>query len=226
MDEITKVIRKLDKLAVKGIFVDPKLNRLLTPFFIGRKEKEGFINKCLTRLKTRRMLLRIQWYVEIADDMRKIKQSRPALNLIFLMALAESIAKQKMVKNSNDSLAAIKEFFKHISEGDKKILQRKFKRALLSPKTPMLRFSSIVRILYDVRNRAVHGDDFWSFSLLQQEQKESYEQEKYTDYGMLTTGSLGKRGKKRRVSLEIALTYEDLRGIFIRTAITNIQSLL
>ena len=223
---IKKTTSKLNQLITKGIFVDPGPNWLLTPFFAGRKEREDFIQKCLARLKTRRMLLRVQWYVEIADGVGKVKQNRPALNLIFLMAFAESIAKQRTGKNSNDSLAMVKDFFKYISEEDSRLLQYGFRRTLLAPRTQRLRFSSIVRILYDIRNRAVHGEDFWSFNLLQKEEKEKFKQEKYTDYGMLTSGSLGKRGKKRRVSLDTSLTYEDLRGIFIRTAITNIQSLL
>src|SRR3989338_7487978 len=99
MDKIVgESIKKLNKLVAKGIFSDKELHRFLQPFFLGAKEGEVFIKKCLNRLKTHRMLLRLQWYVEIADDMSKVKQSRPALNLIFLMALAESIAKQRIGK--------------------------------------------------------------------------------------------------------------------------------
>ena len=171
------------------------------------------------------MLLNIQEYVEIADGMGRVKPNRPALNLIFLMALAESIAKQRTGRKNSGSLDMIKEFFIFIPEEESEILQRSFRRALLTPKTSTLRFSSIIRILYDVRNRAVHGEDFWSFNLLQKEEKEKLKQEHYTHYAMVTSGKLGKPEKKREVFLETALTYEDLKDIFIKTAIANIRSL-
>lgn len=227
MDDATKkIIIKANKSIVKEISTDEDLHKLLQPFFIDKSEGNNFIKKCLIRLKTRRILLLLQWYIEIADDMKKVKQNRPALCLVFLMSLAESVARQRMVVSNNYSLATISKFFECISQEDKESLQRGFKRALLGPKTHTLRFSSIVRILYDIRNKAVHGEDFWSFNLLKKEEKEKYQQERYASYGMITSGSLGKRGKKKRVSLDIALTYEDLRDIFLRTAIANIKTLL
>jgi hypothetical protein len=43
---------------------------------------------------------------------------------------------------------------------------------------------------------------------------------------MITSGSLGKKGKKKRVSLDLSLTYEELRDIFRRVAIANTESVL
>ena len=44
MNNVTKeAFRKMDRAVVKGIFADKGLNRLLQPFFIGKKEKEKFI---------------------------------------------------------------------------------------------------------------------------------------------------------------------------------------
>jgi len=227
MDKTTKdAFREIDKAVVKGIFADKDLNRLLQPFFVGEKERKEFVRKCLARPKTRRMLLTVQEYVGIADGMGKIKPNRPALNLIFLMAFAESLAKQRTRRKDNDSLDIIKEFFRFIPKEESEILQRRFRRALLTPKTSSLRFSSIIRILYDVRNRAVHGEDYWSFNLLTKEEKGKLKQEKYTSYAMATSGKLGKTGKKKDIFLETSLTYEELRDIFIKTAIANISTLL
>jgi len=226
MDKETRdAFRKIDQAVVKGILADKALNNLLRPFFAGDKERVEFIRKCLARIKTRKMLLTIQEYVEIADGMEKVKQNHPALKLIFLMSFAESTANERTGMSNNDPLAAIKEFFEYISKEDKQVLHRRFTRALLRHKTNTLRFSSVIRIFYDIRNKAVHGEDFWSFSLLRKEEKEQFEQENYTDYGILTSGLLGKRGRKRNVPLDIALTYEELRDIFIRTAVANIRSL-
>ena len=227
MDKATKkAFREMDKAAVKSIFADKNIHRLLQPFFTENKEKDEFIRKCLAHLKTRRMLLHVQNYVEIADGMEKVKPGRPALNLIFLMALAESVARQRTEAKNNDALAVAKDFFRYIPQKDRQVLMQRIRSALLKSKTSTFRFSSLVRILYDARSKALHEGDYWSFSLLRKEDKEKYEQEQYTHYGILTSGRLGKKGRKRRVSLETALTYEELRDIFIKTAIANIASIL
>jgi len=118
----------------------------------------------------------------------------------------------------------IKRFFDFISEKDKEILKHNFKRALLKPKHHEFRFSSILRILYNVRNRAVHGEDFWTFSLMEKEQKKNFIKDGYTSFAVISDGYLGYRLKKRNEKLSISLTYEELRDIFIRTAISNIKN--
>lgn len=223
MDTIDKQIRKIDSSVKQGILKDKDLNNLLQPFFADKNEIENFIKKCLTKLKTRRMLLRVQWYTEIADDLEKIRQNRPALRLVFLIALAESIAKTRLGKKNISSLDAVKNFFKYILQDDKQKIINNFRRALLEMITPRLRFSSIIKILCEVRNKAVHGEDFWSFFLLEQKEKREYSH--YNHYSLLVSGSLGKIGRKKRVSLSIKLTYEELRDIIIRTAIENIKPL-
>lgn len=216
-------LKKLSDLAKQGISEDVALKTVLRPFFQNNANTQNFVNQCLKKIKTRRMLLRLQWFLEIADDIEKIRADRPALRLIFLMALAEGTANQNLRSNLN-SAKAINEFFRHILLEDKIQLLRNFRYSMGNPRTARLRFSSIIKILYDVRNKAVHGEDFWSFSFLRQEQKEQWEREQYTDYGLLTTGHLGKKGRKRRVVLELTITYEEFRDIVIRTAIENIKA--
>lgn len=224
-------LEKLDKLARDSILEDAELKKLLSPAL--GNETDTFIKGCLRKIKTRRALLRLQWLSEIAEGMENVKENRPALKLVFLMALAEGISK-RINKSGRGSFKAIQRFFDFISKEDRRKLLQSFRRALLSAKHHNLRFSSIIQILYDVRNRAVHGEDFWSFSLLDAEQKQK-EMEKYTHYALMTEGWLGtpkkKKGrktlhKKKRVTIETTLTYEELRDIFIRTAIANIQSAL
>lgn len=208
----------------KGLIVDKGLNDFLKPIFPVDDERHDFIKNCLRKIGTRRMLLRAQWYTEIADDQEKVRQSRPALSLIFLMALAEAIAKNRTRNVHLRSPEAVKEFFKYISEEDKTLLFRGFRRLLISPRHHDLRFSSILKILYNVRNSAVHGEDYFSFSLMDRGEKEKHAG--YTDFGLITSGYLGGRREKRRVSLHVKLTYEELRDIFRRTALANIKSLL
>jgi len=43
----------------------------------------------------------------------------------------------------------------------------------------------------------------------------------FTSYGIITDGPLGK--KKKRVPLDISLTYQELRDVIVRTAINNIS---
>lgn len=223
-------LKKIDDLAKQILLKDRGLNNFLKSDFPVISDRRNFVKKCLKKLKTRRMLLRAQWYLEIADDQVKVRQNRPALQLIFLMALAEAIAKQRIGNPHLSSLVAVKKFFNYISPSDKGMLNQSFRRALLQSKHHRLRFSSVLRILYEVRNSAVHGEDYFSFSLMDKNQKVAARASGYTSYSLLTYGYLvprkrkGKKVRKRREALELTLTYEELRNIFRRTAIENIKS--
>ncbi|MDP6625895.1 MAG: hypothetical protein QGG87_05530, partial [Nitrospinota bacterium] len=158
--------------------------------------RRSFIKKCLKRLKTRRMLLRAQWYVEIADGQEKVRQSRPSLRLIFLMAMAEAVAKERKGSTKLMPWEAIEEFFKYISPEDKRALHMGIKRTFLGPRHHNLRFSSILKILYNVRNSAVHGEDFFSFPLMSKKDKE--ESVGYSSYSLNASGCLGTRKRKKK----------------------------
>lgn len=230
----TNTWREIDKMVKKELLKNRELNNLLTPFFNSESSRKEFIQKCLKKQKTRRMLLRTQWYSEIAEGLDVVKSNRPALQIIFLMSLAEGVARLKTDKDGDDTVSSrsmIKEFFSRTTTQDRKLIAQKFKRALVKIEYHNLRFSSAVNILYDIRNRAVHGNDFYSFSLLNENQKKEFVDGGYTHYGIMTTGFLGKTGKtrsgnkrrKQRVRLDISLTYKELKNIVIRTAIENIK---
>jgi len=220
---------KLSIAVKRGLVEDKDLNNFLSPFFDSEIAIKDFIKQCLKKIKTRRMMLRAQWYTEIADGLDRMRNNRPALQIIFLMSLAEGVARLRTGTVDDDNVSSkkiIHNFFKFTTAEDKKVLAQKFQRALVSVKRHKLRLSSAINILYDIRNRAVHGDDFYSFSLLSERQKKEFVDGGYTNYGMMTSGFLGRRGKrKRRVSLHIVLTYKELRAIIVRTAIQNIDSL-
>lgn len=220
--------RKIDRAVKKGLIEDTDLNNFLSPFFGSEINRKEFIRGCLIKLKTRRMLLRAQWYAEIADGLSVVRSNRPALQIIFLMSLAEGAARLRTGNVDDDSVSSkkmIHDFFKFTSAEDKKLLAQKFRRALVSVKHHKLRFSSAVNILYDIRSRAVHGNDFYSFSLLDEQHEKEYINGGFTHCGVMTAGFLGKKRKrKRRVPLDISLTYRDLRDIVVRTALENIRN--
>ena len=168
--------------------------------------------------------MRVQWFCQIADGLELVRKNRPALQIVFLVALAEGIAKQRVGKKMG-SFLGIKEFFKkYINASDKKHLEHSFRRSITGPRLHKLTFTSQLRILYEVRNRVVHGEEFWVFFFMGKKEKERYIKEKFTDYAHLTEGWLGKQNRKRRVSLEMTLTYEEFKNIVIRTAIANINA--
>jgi len=216
-----KIWQNIDDAVKKQLLVDKGLNDFLKSIFPIETERQKFIQKCVRKIKTRRMLLRAQWYTEMANDQENVRQNRPALKLIFLMALAEALAKQRIGTIHIGSFDAIKEFFKYISEDDKRILSRGFKRAMLKLKHHNLRFFSILKVLYNIRNSAVHGEDYFSFSLMDPENKRME-----PNLSILTSGYLGSKKRKTRVSLDVKLTYEELRDVFVRTAILNIKYII
>ncbi len=203
----------------KSLMNDKELFCFYNKYFSSKDETTSFIEKCLNKLYTHRMMLRVKWYTDIADEMSKVKNSRPALQISFLVALAESIARRRHTKKEVNNLGSQKlvlDFFTYVSNSDKDELCKKFKRLLAPKGNHKLRTSSIVRILYQVRNNVVHGEEYWEFSLLNADEE--------SHVSLITRGRLGKSKRKRNVNLEIKMKYAELRDIFIRTAIRNIES--
>ena len=219
-------LEELEKVIKREILYDPELRVLLLPFFENdEKATHQFIFRCLRRMTTRRMLLRTQWFCELADGMGKVKTHRPALQLMFLIFLAEGVVKQH-AGDDTQSFTAVREFFRHTLPADKQHITQNLRRSLGSRRLHQLSFLSTLRILYEVRNRVVHGQEFWEFFFLEKEEKEKYIREGYNHYGLLTSGHLGPKGRKHRESLDMTLTYEEFRDIVIRTAVENIKMML
>jgi len=220
----------IDKAVKTHILNDGDVHRFLRPILKNSKERAVFIKKCLKKTKTRRMLNHAHWYIEIADAQDKVKYARPALKVIFLMSLAEYIAKEVYGGNLG-SEKAIQAFFKWTTKEDKEKIKNGIKRLIASRPHHSLYFRSIVNILYNVRNKAVHGEDYYSFSLPEPKYKEAHVG--YDHWGLIVPGELTIKPRKRtnirkkhRISLDISITYEELREIFIRTAINGIKSLI
>ena len=100
MDEIDISIRKANKHMKQMLAQDESSLSFWLKYFPTRNDASNFIRKCLRKLLTQRMMLIAEWYVNIADNMPKIHDSRPALQLIFLIALAEGVAKRRFTKKN------------------------------------------------------------------------------------------------------------------------------
>lgn len=208
-------IKQLDELVKKDLIEGDELNEFFAPYV---EDTKAFIKQCLRKDQTRHMMLRTKWYTDIADGMENVK-SRVPLKVAFLFSLAEGIAKERVKKanDDNNSKKYCLDFFKFISPDDKIKLHSGIRRSYLGPPHSSLRMSSIISLLYIVRSDAVHGRGFWDFSLAQTRD------DKYT---LMTHAKLGKPNRKRTVTLDVRMTYQGLRDIFIRTAIANIRSAL
>jgi hypothetical protein len=213
-----KAFEKWDKeFIVPEILADQELRSFLLPYFSNdSRQVVSFVQKSIKRNTTRRMLLGLQWYADIADSIEKIRANRPALKLIFLMAMVEGAAlyprKYRKYRSRN---RVVKFFSDNINVTDRATLLRTMKRALLSPRTKQLQFGSIIKIIYQIRNNAVHGIDFWSFSF-----KPSGRTTRFTT-GWLVSKT---RKTKTRVRLQVNLTYEEFRDIAVRTVIAAIRT--
>jgi len=217
MHKISFDWKAVDSVFKNDILNDVGLLEFWRNYFASREEALEFVKTCLKKLSTRRMMLRVKSYVDISDNMPLVKKGRPALQVIFLMALAEGVATLKMTKFESiklGSLGTIRSFFRCLLAEDKIRLEARFKRALTTFRYHKLGINSIVGIFYQARNDAVHGYGYWEFFL---------EYNSNRDADLLVMGYVGTRRRRRRVPLVVKMTYEELRDIFVRTAIENIR---
>ncbi|MEX0999924.1 MAG: hypothetical protein WD000_08205 [Thermodesulfobacteriota bacterium] len=208
-----------DERIDKNILEDPELNFFLDRYISNKGEKILFIKDCLKKDQKRKILLRLQWYAETADRMEMIRRGRPALQITFLMAMAEAIMAGKKENNNLPSKQAIKDFFLGVDLRDQKVLEFGIKLSLNDIEEPYLTLPKIIDIMYEVRNRVVHGKDYWNF--LMPDKKDVRE-----GFTLVTRGWIGKRGKKKEISLDVRIAYEELRDVFIRTGLNHIRSIL
>lgn len=186
------------------------------------EETESFIERCSKNDRTNRMLNQICWLTDIADNLPKIKERRPALQVVFLMTAMECIAKIRLDEeeaNEISSFGAVKEFLKFISEGDKKDIEAKFQRQIEeNPHDKELDYQDIIKILYNVRNDVIHEGMFYDFFFATEENKQE-------NVSQQNSGNLGNKQNKEIIWLSVKLTYKEFRNIVVKTAIANIKSL-
>lgn len=184
----------------------------MTAYFPSQSEANAFIRKCSKKKKTSRALLLTQWLTNIADDIENIKPGRPALKIVFLIILAESVEKILNSKATSPR-RAFKAFFSKTNQDDRIMLLKGIRN--FSTNSGNLRFNTILDILYNLRNRVFHEGLYFDFHLNDKAEE---------NMTQTTEGYAGNKFRKqRKVMLDIALSYNQLRDIVVRTALDNIR---
>ncbi len=211
-ESIDELFEKIDRQAKSSIENDASLNELLVGYLESPDAVREFIKRCLKNQSTREMLLRVQWYTELTHSIGTVRPGRPALQLIFLIAMAEGLSKTRDGKSDSDTKSKyyFKEFFTLISDEDTKRIETQVKLDFRS-----MSLDSFLDILYHARCNAVHGREFWLLSF------------KHGDDGvtLLADGDIGSGSDKRRVYYDTTMQFSEVIDIFIRTALANIEAL-
>lgn len=191
--------------------------QMLKPYFANEADFSKF-DKRSDKLKcTLRSKNHIIWLIEISDGLMTMKPGRYALGVVFLITIAENII--NLLFSLKGSRARVNMFFDHISDTDRSKLLNGIKRVDSNGITHDFRLPTIIDILYNMRNRMIHEGIYYETSL----------NEKTNDFNfsVMTWGyryrrKMG-RGYCQTVHLDIGLTYQELKDIFIYTALRNIE---
>lgn len=200
------VKKELDKERVH----EQELKNIIGFCFLDDIETEKFITKCLKKNKTRWMLNRLQWFVELSDF-----QKYDSVKTFFLIAMAETNIKllENRFKDNSNEILDVKNFFSRFTKQDKDELRKYFFKMdkFLNKKT--FKFNKIVGILLNVRHRVAHGKNHYDFSF----------HDGSNDLMNIIFGEVGTKNKKRKIQYELEITYNDFRKLMIKNAIENIK---
>ena len=189
---------------------EQELKNVIGFCFINDAETEKFATKCLKKNKTRWMLNRLQWFVELSDF-----QKYDSVKTFFLIAMAETNIKlfeNRFEDNSNET-SDVKKFFSRFVKQDKDELRKYFFKTdrFLNKKT--FKFDKIVGILLNVRHRVAHGKNHYDFRF----------HDGSDNLMNIIFGEVGTKNKKRKIQYELEITYNDFRKLMIKNAIENIK---
>lgn len=173
-------------------------------------DAKSFIEKCCRRNKTRKSLLRTSWLTDIADQMQNINPRRPALSIVFLVILAETITRLLFAQFSknNGPRKRFKKFFEAASNEEKAFLLCGIQR--YDGTSRKFRFNTLLDIIYNLRNQVFHEGRYFDFFFHEPQWQ-----------GTIVTGYAGIK-RLRKVSLDMTLSYENFRDVFVKTALRNI----
>ena len=73
------------KATDESILGDKNIHSFLRPVIRGEEKRNEFIKNCLKKNKTRWMLNRLKWFIELADH-----QQYDSVKVFFLIAMAET----------------------------------------------------------------------------------------------------------------------------------------
>jgi len=158
------------------------------------------------------MLNQTQRLIYLADNADKIKQSRDAFKVLFLIICAEVIAKlYKNFEDEGESKKYVKIFFEEICSLED---FNSLSGAIITdkPKSPtVLSSSEFVDFMYDVRCSLVHEGRYWEFSFK--------DESKLGPFFWCCFA-------KTEATVVVGITYQKLRNIIVKGAIRAIQMYL
>lgn len=192
-----------------------RLIEFYEPYFSNDENKtREFIKQAVdTRQKRniRAIILQTQRLIYLADNADKIKPSRDALKLLFLIICAEAVAKlYKNFEEEGQSRYYVKMFFQEICDPQD---WDSLSGAIITdkPRRPSVLSSvEFVDFLYEVRCSVVHEGRYWEF--------------RFKDKSKL--GVPFCYFGKTETTVVVGITYEELRDIIVRGAIKAINTCL
>ncbi len=205
------IFRKAQKALDEERIKEKELKDIIGFCFDSDQESENFVRKCLKKNKTRWMLNRLQWFVELADF-----QKYDSVKTFFLIAIAETNIKlfENRFKDNSNEVADVKKFFARFSKQDKDELRRYFFKTDKFLNKKSFKFDKVVDILLNVRHRVVHGKNHYDFRF-----------HDGSDTLMnIIFGEIGTKNKKRRIRYELEITYKNFREMMIKNAIENLKT--
>lgn len=199
------------------------LSKRLRPFFTDEESLQAFLSEAMKNQEAHRMLLHLDWYTELADLIEAIRPERAPLRLIFLLAGAENLMRKRaaLEKNSVDanhmkSWDVISQFFAALSQDNQNRLLRGVRRPLGDEKGVEFSIEEIVRILWQARNDAAHGVDFYTF--------QTPESPEVADGGLLTEGRMNR--DEDFFPLDMQITFEEIQNIILETALEHVKAVM
>ncbi len=196
----------MDKERAKEV----ELKDVIGFYFNNDIKTEKFITKCLEQKKTRLMLNRLQWFVELSDH-----QNYDNVKVFFLIAMAETNIKLRdnRFEESDKQMEDATTFFNTFSTENKNILTDNFFTLGECLNKKPFYFEDIVDILINVRHAVVHGKNHYSFKF--HNGNESFVN--------LVSGVVGGKNNKKDIKYNLTLTYDCFKKIMVSEAIKNIE---
>ena len=187
------------------------LKEMLKAAIPNDEERVIFVDECLADASKRELILDIFFNLRLSDNATDTEFGfRPALGILHLAIIAESMVKRTDVLRG--SKARFKKFFDYAINDDKIELARRLRKVIDTIEVSGTLDASL-EILYGVRCGVVHDGNYFSFSMCADCPREGRP-------GMISTYPDGHNGI---VQVETSFSYQELRAVFLRTAVNLIN---
>jgi hypothetical protein len=202
--------KKIRSVVDEGLLKDKNIHAFLKAIIRGEEKRNNFIKKCLKKNKTRWMLNRLKWFIELADS-----QKYDSVKVFFLIAMAETNIKLLEDRFNDDSneVVDVRKFFNDFSQQDKNELRRHFSKVNKSLNKESLKFDKVVEILLNVRHRLAHGKNHYDFQF----------HNGSDSLINIIFGEIGRKNRKKKIEYQLEITYKYFRKMMVRNVVENIK---